>query len=287
MHAQLTDDPALRRKKIYSRGPTAVFALKSDPRLSYALYVPPGFDDAPEAHDLIVSVHGTTRAFWTYRDGFSSLARYHRCVVLAPLFPVGVMGDDNEDGYKLLKEGDIRYDLALLDMVAEAGAKLGTAFDKFMLFGFSGGGQFTNRFLMLHPKRLLAASIGAGGSVTLIDDTRDFWVGTRDIEARFGIALDIPAMREVAVQMIVGAADIETWEINYKPGSHNYMDGINDTGRTRIERNTALKQNFEAHGIKVQQDIVPNVPHDSTKLYTRVEDFFQAVLERHRAGKAA
>ena len=104
----------------------------------------------------------------------------------------------------------------------------------------------------------------------------------RNLKDLFGIELDLEAMRQVAVQMVVGGADIETWEIDYKPGSVNYMDGINDTGRTRIERNTALKKNFEAHGIAVRQDIVPNVPHDGAKVLPVVQDFFVDVLKRHR-----
>jgi len=56
------------------------------------------------------------------------------------------------------------------------------------------------------------------------------------------------------------------------------MDGVNDTGRTRIERNNALRRNFEAHGITVRQDIVPNVPHDGLKVLPAVEEFFADVL---------
>lgn len=167
-------------------------------------------------------------------------------------------------------------------MVDEISQKLGQRFDRFMMFGFSGGGHFVHRFFYLHPKRLLAASIGSPGAVTLINPERDFWVGTRNLKELFGIELDLPAMREVAVQMVVGGADIETWEIDYKPGSVNYMEGINDTGRTRIERNTALKENFEAHGIAVRQDIVPNVPHDGAKVLPVVQDFFVDVLKRTR-----
>jgi hypothetical protein len=61
------------------------------------------------------------------------------------------------------------------------------------------------------------------------------------------------------------------------------MDGINDSGRTRIERNTALRRNFEAHGIGVRQDIVPNVAHDGTKVLPVVESFFAEVLAARRA----
>ena len=244
---------AQRAKLLYGRGPTVVYACRKDPRFSYCLYVPPTFDADPAGHTLIVAVHGTGRTMTAYRDGFAGFALYNKCVVLAPLFPVGVLGDDYADGFKYLREGDIRYDEVLLAMIEEAGARLGTAFGRFMLFGFSGGGHFVHRFFYLHPTVLLAVSIGAPGAVTLLDDTRDYWVGTRDFEEVFGRRLDLEDMRQVAVQLVVGAADIETWEINYQPGSRNYMEGINDTGPTRVARNTALRRNLESHGIAVRR----------------------------------
>ena len=277
-----SQDASARRKKMYQRGATTVFASKADPRFPYCMYVPPSFDEDPAGHTLIVTIHGTGRTMGVYRDGFAEFCRWNKCLVLAPLFPVGVLGDDNPEGFKYMREGDIRYDQVLLAMVDEISQKLGQRFDRFMMFGFSGGGHFVHRFFYLHPKRLLAASIGSPGAVTLINPERDFWVGTRNLKELFGIELDLPAMREVAVQMVVGGADIETWEIDYKPGSVNYMEGINDTGRTRIERNTALKENFEAHGIAVRQDIVPNVPHDGAKVLPVVQDFFVDVLKRTR-----
>ncbi len=282
MQSQTTNDPATRRLQMYLRGATVVFACKQDPRFSYCLFVPPDYDADPAGHALIVAVHGTGRTMTAYRDGFAAFARYNKCVVLAPLFPVGPRGDDYPDGFKYILEGDIRYDRVLLAMVAETGDRLGRSFDDFMLFGFYGGGHFAHRFFYLHPTRLAAVSIGAPGAVTPMDDTRDYWVGTRNLEQMFGTALDLEAMRRVHVQLVVGAADIETWEIDYKSGNRNYIDGINDTGRTRIERNTALRRNFEANGITVQQDIVPNVPHDGTKVLPKVQDFFASVLKAQR-----
>lgn len=282
MSSATEENAEARRRALYQRGATPVFACRKDPRFSYCLYIPRHFDADPAGHALIVAVHGTGRTMTTYRDGFSAFAQYNKCVVLAPLFPIGVLGDDYADGFKYLREGDIRYDLLLLAMVDEVAAKLGVAFDRFLMFGYSGGGHFVHRFFYLHPKWLDAVSIGAPGAVTLIDPTRDYWVGTRNLEALFGIPLDLAAMRGVAVQLVVGAADIETWEITYKPGSRNYMEGINDTGRTRVERNTALLRNFQSHGITVRQDIVPNVPHDGAKVLPAVQDFFAGVLARLR-----
>src|SRR5690606_36431149 len=51
---------------------------------------------------------------------FSSFGKWHHCIILVPLFPIGVCGDDYRDGYKDMAEKDIRYDQVLLHMVEEA-----------------------------------------------------------------------------------------------------------------------------------------------------------------------
>ena len=203
MLAKNDDSPAARRRKMYERGATPVFACRADPRFGYCLYVPHTFDDDPAGHSLVVVMHGSGRTMEAYRDRFAAFGRYRRCVILAPLFPIGPLGDGNAHGFKLLQESDVRYDHVLLAMVDEVGTLLGTRFGRFMLFGYSGGGHFAHRFFYLHPERLHAVSIGAPGSVTLLDDERDWWVGTRDLKARFGRAIDLDAMRAVRVQLVV------------------------------------------------------------------------------------
>jgi poly(3-hydroxybutyrate) depolymerase len=278
MLAQTLDSPAARRRQMYERGATPVFACRADPRFSYCLYVPPSFDADPAAHQLVVAMHGSGRSMETYRDRFAAFGQYRRCVILAPLFPVGPLGDGNPHGFKVLQEADVRYDRVLLAMVDEAAAMLGVAFPKFMLFGYSGGGHFAHRFYYLHPQRLHAVSVGAPGSVTLLDDSRDWWVGTRNVQALFGQAIDLDALRAVRVQLVVGAADTETWEIHYSRDSVQYQAGINDSGRTRIERLATLKDNLARHGIDAEHVVVPNVPHDGTKVLPYVQTFFETVL---------
>jgi poly(3-hydroxybutyrate) depolymerase len=273
-----------RGSQIYDLGHTTIFASKSDPRFSYCLYVPPtlGQGDPP---DLVVVMHGTGRAFTSYRDAFASLGRWNNCIILCPLFPVGVRGDGNRDGFKYMQEADIRYDNILLSIVEEVGERYSLDVGRFALFGYSGGGHFTHRFLMFHPDRLWAASIGAPGSVTLLDPTRDWWVGIRDVKERFGIEIDPAAMARVPVQMVVGAADLETWEITHREGGRHWMPGANDAGRTRPERLESLRRSFETHGINVRFDLVPNVPHDGNQVVEHVESFFARVLRDRRANK--
>jgi hypothetical protein len=50
-------------------------------------------------------------------------------------------------------------------------------------------------------------------------------------------------------------------------------DGINDAGRTRVERNATLARNLEAYDIRAQQDIVPNTAHAGIAVVPYVQDF--------------
>lgn len=279
-----SDAPASPGRALYDYGRTTIFASRHDPRFAYCLYVPPQGEIGPETA-LVVAMHGTGRTFTGYRDAFAELGRWRNCVILAPLFPVGPLGDGNRNGFKYLIEGDIRYDQVLLGMVDEVGDKYGLSDRRFALWGYSGGGHFANRFLLLHPDRLWAASIGAAGSVTLIDDSRDWWVGTRDMEARFGTALDLDALRRVPVQMIVGAADLETWEITHAPGGRHWMEGANDAGRTRPERLDALRRSFEAIGMSVRFDLIPNMAHDGMRAVEPATAFFADVLAGRGLGE--
>jgi hypothetical protein len=66
----------------------------------------------------------------------------------------------------------------------------------------------------------------------------------------------------VPVQLVVGAADVETWEITHREGGKHWMPGANDAGKTRPERLDTLRRSFEAAGVKVTFDLLDNVPHN-------------------------
>ena len=127
------------------------------------------------------------------------------------------------------------------------------------------------------------AAFGRWNNVTLLDPERDWWVGIRNLEARFGAAFDAPALARVPVQMVVGDADLETWEITHTPGSTYWMDGANDAGRTRPERLRALAASFEQAGVSVRFDLIPGMAHDRMRALPAVQDFLASVLARRRA----
>lgn len=270
----------------YEFGATSLFACQADQRFSYCLYVPTGYDEAGTArYPLAVLIHGTERGAQRYRDEFIEFADAHQCIILAPLFPCGITEPGELDNYKFIQFHDIRFDHVLLAMVDEVAARYRLDAGRFMIHGFSGGGHFVHRFLYLHPRRLVAASIGAPGMVTLLDAGKRWWVGTGDLQQVFGSAVDLAAMRSVAIQMIVGAEDRETWEITVPEISPRWMPGVNECGTTRIERLEALRDSFVAHGLEVRFDVIPGVAHEGWRpaLLDGVKDFFARVLVRERA----
>lgn len=267
----------------YDFGPTPFFASQYDQRFSYCLYVPQDYSETDDRrYDLAVIVHGTGRTAAQYRDRFADFAEKHGCIILAPLFPVGIVEPGELANYKRIEFHGIRYDLVLLSMVDEVCAKYRIRDGGFMMYGYSGGGQFCQRFFMLHPQRLRAVAIGAPGVVTLLNQDYDWWVGVRDVKARFGIEIDLEAMRKVKVQTLIGSADDATWEIAIPRESKLWMDGADLQGANRLERIAALSASFEAHGIAVRRDIVPGVAHSPFEMVDPAEDFFTTIVTADR-----
>ncbi|WP_151719739.1 alpha/beta hydrolase [Gemmobacter serpentinus] len=269
----------------YDFGHTTVYAARRDPRCSYCAYIPADYDeDGDKDYPLVVLIHGTARGMTRYRDSFAAFAEAHGVIVLAPLFPVNLCFPGDLSSYKFLRHGGVDYDLILLDMIEEMREKYSIPDRRVMMYGFSGGGHFTHRFLYLHPERLLAASVGAPGMVTLLDQSRDFWVGVRDFQDRFGKALDLDAIRQVPVQLIVGAEDRETWEITIQPDDPLWMPDANIAGIDRNDRLLSLKASLASHGIAVRHDIIPGTAHNDTPMLGTVQEFFTTVLDANRRG---
>ena len=267
----------------YLMGRTAISACRADQRFSYCCYLPESYEETgTRRYPLAVLVHGSLRDATNLRDQFIDFAEANQCVLLAPLFPCGIEEPGDTHNYKRILYRGIRYDEILLSMIDEVAGLYRLKTDKLLMHGFSGGGQFVHRFFYLYPERLSAVSIGAPGVVTLPDPDKPWWRGTGDMKAIFGREPDLAAMRKVAVQMVVGGDDIETWDVTVSPKSSNWMDGINDTGATRVERLRSLEAAFLERGIAVRFDPVPGVEHIGYLVHPPVKAFFAEVLRRRR-----
>lgn len=267
----------LNAREYYSTGATTMFAAQADQRFSYCLYVPARRESDTGNFPLVVIQHGTGRTAGQYRDAMAQFCEEQRVVVLAPLFPAAIEDPDDLHNYKFIEYQGIRFDLLLLRIIDEVAERFPIETEKFFLHGFSGGGQFTHRFLYLHPGRLHAASIGAPGRITMLDNNEPWWLGTKDLEQIFGVPADIEAIAAVPVHLVVGELDVDTWEINNRDES-NWVDGLEKQGNTRVERIESLRRNLASHGISVRLDIVPGMAHDGMKALPSMQKFFAGIL---------
>ena len=257
-------------------GATPFWSCQADPRFSYCLYVPSQADEATRL-PLFVCIHGSYRVAESYRDHLWRFAEELGCILLCPLFPCGADGANDTESYKFVYWPSIRYDEVLLAMIGEVERQVPIDASRFVLFGYSGGGQFAHRFFYGHSDRLLGLSIGAPGVVTLLDHSRPWWVGTEGLDSIVG-PVDLASMRKVPVQMVVGDADLDPIEIVSRPSSPHRMEGVDDSGRDRIARLAALEDNFRRNGVAVEKVLVPGVGHDGFAVLEPVKDFVRRVL---------
>jgi pimeloyl-ACP methyl ester carboxylesterase len=244
-----------------------------DPRFSYLAYHPPGAARSADPLQTLVTIHGSDHRHEEMCRFFSGLALETRCLVLAPLLVPG-SGWPDPDGYKFLRSEHAHYDRLVLDMIDEAGPRFGAHMQRFFLFGFSGGAQFAHRFLYIHPQRLHAVGIAAPGMVTLIDSTRDAWVGTRRLRPRVGHELDPQQLPRIPVQLSVG--DQDTTPHFGALGAAAY----NHAGLNRLERLRTLAANYRANGISVEHRELAGVGHDFEPLAAAAVPFLREQI-RH------
>ncbi len=242
--------PEMRKNLFGNAFLNMLWHCPSDPRFPYWVHIPDTYleDEHPE-YDLMVIIHGTGCETEAYIKEAKELADAHHIALLAPLFPGGLLDREDFNSYKLLSSQGIRYDLILLSMIEDMKQRYpGVRTDRFFMFGHSGGGQFCNRFLFVHPNRLKAVSIGAPGRPTFLNFEEDYFWGVRDFEYYFDKEINLNAVRQVPVQLMVGELDTK------------YI-GDSPYGTNRIERMKSLKKNLENNGISVSLEILPGLEH--------------------------
>ena len=244
----------------------------------WSLYVPKSVsEDAPAP--LLVLVHDVLRNDY-FRPGYRDYAERTGTVLLTPLFPLGAAEPGDLHGFKELHAHGLRYDLLLLDMIDEAGSMWNLQTDRFAIHGYSAGGQCVHRFLMVHPDRLSAASIGAPGSITLPDDSRPWPAGTQDFEARFGKPLDAAALAKVPVHLVIGADDTDVNNITRKPGDAAYAPGVNDETTNRPTKLRKFDEALRGLGCTTHHEMVEDVGHNGKAMIPSVTAWLDETLAK-------
>lgn len=245
---------------------------KADPRFQYWVRVPQCYmdDERREGYKLIVLIHGTGCETEQYMQAAMPFLEEAHAILMAPVFASGLFELRDYNSFKLLACDGIRYDELLLQMIDELKLRYeGIETDQFCICGHSGGGQFTNRFLLSHPERLKAACISAPGRPTYLDFNLDYFWGVRDFIKHFGHEPKLDEIRKVPVLMVVGSEDRK-------------FVGESPYGTTRFERIHNLKKNFEENGIQVTLHVMEGADHGSivnrSKRMNLFCDFFRDKL---------
>ncbi len=168
--------------------------------------------------------------------------------------------------------GLARIDLQLIAMIDDARARLAakeiSVGLKVWMIGYSASGSFTNRFAVLHPDRLLAASAGSGGEYAIAPvpvwkgNTLRYPVGVADLQQLVGQPFDLATFSKLPVQIYIGDQQVDD-AINYLDGyDPEDADLIREVfGGPTFRRYPASERAYLSIGSPCQFVIFPGVGH--------------------------
>lgn len=262
-------------------GAVPAFASTYDPRFSFSLYVPKAhsFEANSPRLPLFIIIHGTRRTTEGYLTKLKSFSETHKCIVMCPLFPAGIIDPTDINNYKELLYEGIRFDRVLLSMIEQVGKVWRVQTDKVFLHGFSGGGQFVHRFFYLYPDRIAAVSIGAPGRITPPSTHPEHtWpTGLADVYNIFGVQPpNFTTMAHIPIQMVVGGDDTDTSMLKAVKVP-NWAE--KQAGETRIERIKWLRDSWVQKGLNVDFVLVPGVAHNGMQVLGHAEAWMIPLID--------
>lgn len=124
------------------------YQLAVNPHQRYVMFVP---DDVSSESPVMLCVHGVSRNAETMLYSFASWAARLRVVLIAPLFDSLYFVR-----YPCLTKDlfDRRADANLDAIIDEVQKKISLQSKMFHLFGFSGGAQYAQRYMMMNPHKV-------------------------------------------------------------------------------------------------------------------------------------
>lgn len=210
---------------------------------------------------VLVTVHGISRNAREHARTFARYCNRLGWAVVAPLFTRSAFARYQQLGFDRDRSRP-RPDLALNAILDEVTELTGARTDRHYMFGFSGGGQFVQRYSMVHPGRVAAAALGAPGWYTFPDPDAPFPRGLRIDPTSTGFMLAPEMAQRIPTAVFVGERDVA------RDDSLNMAPKIDrQQGRTRPERAgrwvAAMREAAGARGLATRYElgILPDCGH--------------------------
>lgn len=182
-----------------------------------------------------------------------------------------------------------RIDLQLIAMIEHGRAELtkrGIQTDqKVLIQGFSASGMFANRFTLLHPDYVKAATIGSLGGwpiapiASFQGEHLTYPAGISDLESLTGVSFNPVAYNAVPQLIYMGSAD-DNDSLDYTDGWDEKDAQLVDRlfGDDPLSRWEAARAIYEESGTNVQFLLIDGVGHDRRGLQKYSTEFFKKVL---------
>ena len=182
-----------------------------------------------------------------------------------------------------------RIDLQLIAMIDRARAELARdqiqADEKILIQGFSASAMFANRFTVLHPERVKAATIGSPGGWPLAPVAEfngallNYPAGVADLEALTGEPFNAAAYNSVPQLIYMGSLD-DNDSLDFSDGWDEAEARLVDQlfGADPLSRWDDAQSLYQAAGANVEFLLIEGVGHDRQEVQNYSTEFFKNVL---------
>jgi hypothetical protein len=201
----------------------------SDDYGTYHVYLPVSIGESP---DIAVVVHGTPDdqhkaqdIARIYLEWWVPVAEERGVIIISPAFDQENFGGKYGPlgGYRALQGREIGADEWVGQIVDRYQSEFGSEDNRFYLYGHSAGGQFTVRYMVMHPERIKGAVISAAGRYAWPDPDVPWPNGMGRLQETLhwpggdlAVAVDVQpdpagwlAVAQLSVTVVVGLNDTE------------------------------------------------------------------------------
>lgn len=199
--------------------PRSLAEAPAEPRKRYIMVVPNNTgrdDDDTRVHDEYARKNVAS---------FINFAEALKVIVLEPVFPRPkaqgrwkIYTHALDRDVMLTKDEKLhRLDLQLISMISDARRKLAgnglETEEKVLMWGFSASGMFVNRFCLLHPRRVKAATVGSPGGWAMLPvaswqgQKLRYPIGIGDFKTVTKSEFDLEGFRQLTLYFFIGDRD--------------------------------------------------------------------------------